>query len=236
VLLPGYIKEFSGWPDYSKNVAIYGRTVGGTKILCGNLADYSKTYKEVVCNLQANEIIIEKTVIEDIRFCGFGALASCDCSQSSFDPQFFTVPPTTTFASATSVTVKSSDTVQKFKFNLQQPDTVSTVCGNGDGIKSCGERELSFTDKLTSLPINTWPYKGYSFDPLNSELTLNPAEADANSVITVKISLISYPAAFYSQDITSVVDTCWTATIIDQVFSVALTTKALSGKSVTQPF
>ena len=168
-----------------------------------------------------------------MRFCGFGALGDCDCSQSSLDPKHFTVPPATAFASLTSVTVKSIDTVQKFKFNLQQPDTVSTVCGNGDGISKCGERLLSFTDKQTSLPIGNWPYKGYSFDPSNSELTLNPGEADANSVITVKISLISYPAAFYSQDITSVVDTCWTATIVDQIFSVALTTKAMSGTSVT---
>jgi len=216
VLLPGYTNAGTAWPTCAKNVAIYGKTVGGIKTLCGNLPDYSKTYNEVACNFQANEIIIEKTVVQEMRLCGFGALASCDCTQSSFDPQFFTVPPSTTFAPATtSVSVKSTDTVQKFKFNLQQPDTVSTVCGNGDGTTSCGERSLSFTDKLTNLPINTWPYKGYSFDVSNSELTLDPAQADANSAITVKISLVSYPAAFYSQDITAVVDTCWTATIID---------------------
>jgi len=167
-----------------------------------------------------------------LAFCGFGALGDCDCSQSSLDPNHFSVPPAS-FASQTSVTVKSTDTQQKFKFNLQQPDTVSTVCGNGDGLSKCGERVLSFTDKQTSLPITAWPYKGYSFDPSNSELTLNPGEADANSVITAKISLVSYPAVFYSQDITSVVDFCSTATIVDQIFSVALTTKAMSGTSVT---
>jgi hypothetical protein len=41
---------------------------------------------------------------------------------------------------------------------------------------------------------------------VTSKLTLDPAQADAKSVITVEISLSNYPAVFLSQDITAVVD------------------------------
>jgi hypothetical protein len=37
-------------------------------------------------------------------------------------------------------------------------------------------------------------------------MTLDPAQADATSVITVTISLSNYPAVFMSQNITAVVD------------------------------
>ena len=37
-------------------------------------------------------------------------------------------------------------------------------------------------------------------------MTLDPAQADATSVITVTISLLNYPAVFMSQNITAVVD------------------------------
>ncbi len=37
-------------------------------------------------------------------------------------------------------------------------------------------------------------------------MTLDPAQADATSVITVTISLSNYPTVFMSQNITAVVD------------------------------
>ena len=44
-------------------------------------------------------------------------------------------------------------------------------------------------------------------------MTLDPAQADATSVITVTISLLNYPAVFMSQNITAVVDGGKTPTI-----------------------
>ena len=82
---------------------------------------------------------------------------------------------------------------------------MSSVCGNGNGISKCGTRKLSFKDKMTGLEISQWPYKGYNFDTLTSKLTLDPAQANATSVLTATISLSTYPTAFMSQDITAVV-------------------------------
>jgi hypothetical protein len=48
---------------------------------------------------------------------------------------------------------------------------------------------LSFIDKLNGLVITQWPYRGYSFDPITLKLTLDPAQADATSVLTATISL-----------------------------------------------
>ena len=70
---------------------------------------------------------------------------------------------------------------------------------------SCGPRSLSFKDKLTGLVITAWPYKGYNFDPITSKITLDPAQADAASVVTVTISLDNYPTVLMSQDITVIV-------------------------------
>ena len=79
--------------------------------LCGVLADYYATQSyEIACNIQVNEIILEQQNTKgELRFCGFGVLAECECSQSSFDPSNFTQPPATPFASATSISVKSTD-------------------------------------------------------------------------------------------------------------------------------
>ncbi len=77
-------------------------------------------------------------------------------------------------------------------------DTVS----NSKGCVNCGPRSLSFKDKLSGLVISIWPYKGYNFDPSTSKITLDPARADAASVLTVTISLDNYPTVFMSQDIT----------------------------------
>ena len=81
-------------------------------------------------------------------------------------------------------------------------DTVSS----GDGCVNCGPRSLSFKDKLSGLLITKWPYKGYNFDPSTSKITLDPARADAASVLTVTISLENYPTVFMSQDITVTVE------------------------------
>ena len=81
--------------------------------LCGVLTNYYETYYEVTCNIQVNEIIIvQQNAANSLRFCGFGVLAECDCSQSSFDSASFTTPPETPFASANSISVKSTDSTQ----------------------------------------------------------------------------------------------------------------------------
>jgi hypothetical protein len=80
-------------------------------------------------------------------------------------------------------------------------DTVSS----SNGCVSCGPSSLSFRDKLSGLVITTWPYKGYNFHASTSKITLDPAQADAMSVLTVTISLDNYPTVFMSQDITVIV-------------------------------
>ena len=70
---------------------------------------------------------------------------------------------------------------------------------------SCGSRSLSFKDKLTGILITSWPYKGYNFYASTFKITLDPAQADAASVMTVTISLDNYPTVLMSQDITVIV-------------------------------
>jgi hypothetical protein len=113
MLLPGYLLVSSSYPVFQKNVAIYGKTVGGTQHLCGVIEDYyTTTYYEVACNIQANEIIlVQKNAADDLRFCGFGVLADCFCGQSSFDSLLFTTPTAKSFASATAISAKSTDSV-----------------------------------------------------------------------------------------------------------------------------
>jgi hypothetical protein len=112
VLLPGYKNAASSWPAWQTNVAVYVNSEGGTKKLCGVLADYYTTYSETACNIQGNEIIlVQQNAANKLVFCGFGALADCDCSQSSFDPARFTTPQTP-LASVTSLQIKSTDSVQ----------------------------------------------------------------------------------------------------------------------------
>jgi hypothetical protein len=60
-------------------------------------------------------------------------------------------------------------------------------------------------DKLTGLVISIWPYRGYSLNPITSQLTIDPALADAFSVIAVTTSLDNYQTVTMSQDITAVV-------------------------------
>jgi hypothetical protein len=57
VVLPLFQFSASSFQTYQTNVAIYGKTLGGTQQLCGVLADYFKQYSEAACNIEANEII-----------------------------------------------------------------------------------------------------------------------------------------------------------------------------------
>jgi hypothetical protein len=89
-------------------------------------------------------------------------------------------------------------------------DTVSS--SNGCAIRC--PSSLSFKDKLKDLVISTWPYRGFSFDAITSKLTLDPALADAKSVITVTTSLDNYQTVTMSQDITAVVDVVKTVVVV----------------------
>ncbi len=92
---------------------------------------------------------MQQTAGNDLIFCGFGALADCDCAQSSFDPAHFTTPPAP-LTSATSLLIKSSDSFQTISI-AQVPDTISSTCGLADGVSKCGPRSYYFKDKLTGL-------------------------------------------------------------------------------------
>ena len=74
----------------------------------------------------------------DLRFCGFGALADCDCAKSSFDPARFLTPPAP-LTSASLLTLKSTDSVETISI-AQVPDTISSTCGSADGVSKCGPR------------------------------------------------------------------------------------------------
>jgi len=67
---------------------------------------YFNKYGEIICNIQAKEIIVvQQTKDLNLIFSGFGALSDCDCSKSQFDPSLFTTMPTTLLVSITSLTV-----------------------------------------------------------------------------------------------------------------------------------
>ena len=46
------------WASTQLNVAIYSKKVGGARSLCGVLVNYYTKYGEVICNNEANEIIL----------------------------------------------------------------------------------------------------------------------------------------------------------------------------------
>ena len=85
------------------------------------------------------------------------------------------------------------------------PDTVSSVCGNADGVSKCGPRSVSFKDKMTGLTIKNWPYLGYNWDPVILILSLDPAQADATSVLTAYLSLVNFKIVLQSIDLTATV-------------------------------
>ncbi len=58
VVIPGYMTEPNEWDSSQLNVAIYSKKVGGAKSLCGVLVNYYTNYGEVICNNEANEIIL----------------------------------------------------------------------------------------------------------------------------------------------------------------------------------
>jgi hypothetical protein len=114
------------------------------------LTDYN-TYTEVPCNIVGNQIIVKKPGAgTTLAMAGLSILSDCACSLSSFNPALFTLPGAT-FASATTLITKSTDSPVNIKFNIKMPDTVSSVCGNADGFTKCGlgPRVIRFQDKAT---------------------------------------------------------------------------------------
>ncbi len=95
---------------------------------------------------------------------GVSILSDCDCSTSSFNPAIFTLRGAA-FASATTINVKSTDAPVSITFNIQKPDTESSVCGNADGFTKCGlgPRVIIYTDKMTGQTV-TFPYKGFELN------------------------------------------------------------------------
>ena len=109
-MLPGYLTVSSDWPVTQTNIAISVNTVGNTKQLCGNMADYYSRYTDVSCNIIANQIIIEQqTAGRDVRLCGVGILSDCDCAQSSFDTVLNPSSVITPFASVTTFSLLHTD-------------------------------------------------------------------------------------------------------------------------------
>ena len=51
------------------------------------------------------------------------------------------------------------------------PDTVSTICGNGDGITKCGLRSIKFYDS-SNAEIVVWPSLGLIWDSIASKISL----------------------------------------------------------------
>jgi hypothetical protein len=141
------------------------------------MGDYFKNkYGEILCNIQANEIIVvQQTAGKNLYFGGFGALSDCDCSKSQLDPSLFTIPPTILLASITSLKVKSTDAVQNILISAQIPDTVSSSCAPADGVSKCGPRSLNFTDKTTGVPVTNWPYMGFFWNEVTSILSVDSA-------------------------------------------------------------
>jgi hypothetical protein len=129
------------------------------------LADYYNKYSEVTCNVVANQIIFEQlTAGNVVRFCGVGVFSDCNCALSSFDPAFFKTAPSATLVSTDSITKFVGDTTTKtVTVTSTIPDTVSTICGNGDGTTKCGLRSIKFYDS-SNVEIVVWPYLGITWN------------------------------------------------------------------------
>ena len=117
---------------------------------------------------------------------GFTALASCDCSKTSFNSTLISLSANP-FASKTYLNTKYTDASINITFNLQLPDTVSSVCGLADGLTKCGLRVITFKDKMTGKIITQWPFNGFQWDSLSSVMTFNPAQATATCVLTATL-------------------------------------------------
>jgi len=142
---------------------------------------------------------VQQNALYNLEFCGFGALSDCDCAASSFDPQHFTVTPAPALLT-TSLLFSKTDGVKTIELNslLQLPDTVSSVCGNRDGLSKCGPRLITVTDKNSGLPVTE--SQGISFS--GTTLTIDTAQAITTRVLTVSLSLVSNPQVFWLQEIT----------------------------------
>ncbi len=119
---------------------------------------------------------------------GFTALASCDCSKSSFNSTLISLTANS-FASKIYLNTKYTDASVNITFNLQLPDTVSSVCGLANGFSKCGlgQRIITFKDKMTGQLIIQWPFCGFEWDSVSSVLTFNPAQAAATCVLTARL-------------------------------------------------
>jgi hypothetical protein len=73
-------------------------------------------------------------------------------------------------------------------------DTVSRVCGDGDGVTKCGQRLIT-VKRSTGESIDLTPWKGITFDQATWEIDLNPKSAGDIGVFTVnvRLSLADYP-------------------------------------------
>jgi hypothetical protein len=88
------------------------------------------------------------------------------------------------FGNTTPLTVTVSRTI---------PDTVSTLCGNGDGTTKCGLRKIKFYDS-SNEEIVLWPYLGIIWDPITSQISLPGTYQKLGTLtIDVEISLTSSP-------------------------------------------
>jgi hypothetical protein len=163
------------------------------------MADYYSKYSEVFCNIVANQVIIEQqTAGRDVRLCGVGVLSDCDCALSSFDPASFTTIPAATLVS-TNLISKFVGEVSNKSVLISSTiwDSVSSMCGNGDGTSKCGLRTIKFYDS-SNVEIVLWPYLGVTWDAIASTINL-PGTYQTPGIFTigVEISLTSNAAVVY---------------------------------------
>ena len=157
------------------------------------MADYYSGYREVPCDVVGNQIIFEQqTAGYAVRFGGVGVFSDCNCALSSFDPNSFTTAPTVTLVSANSMTKNFGDsTTLTVTVSSSIPDTVSTLCGNGDGTTKCGLRAIKFYDS-SNAEIFVWPYLGIIWDSIASQISLSGTYQTAGTFTAdVEISLTS---------------------------------------------
>ncbi len=152
----------------------------------------------------SNQIIFEQlTAGRDLRFCGVAVLSDCDCAITSFDPASFTTPSTATLVSANFISKFVGDTVDKtVTVSSTITDTVSTLCGNGDGTSKCGLRSIKLYDS-SNVEILSWPYAGITWNPVALTISLSGAyQTSGTFTIDVEISLNSNSSVKYRQTIT----------------------------------
>ncbi len=65
---------------------------------------------------------------------GFGILSDCDCKKTSLDANLFTNPFNDNFLIKDSLSTTAGGSAVSITVDLTIPDTVSSVCGNADGL------------------------------------------------------------------------------------------------------